>query len=107
MDDNKKAQLEEHGWVFGTVEEFLDLSPEESEYIEFKLLLSQAVRKHRLEHQLTQIAFAERIGSSQSRVAKMENGDPSVSADLLIKSLFALDVKRNDIAELLVSDYGS
>lgn len=40
MDDDKKAQVEEQGWVFGTVEEFLELSPEESEYVEFKLKLS-------------------------------------------------------------------
>jgi transcriptional regulator with XRE-family HTH domain len=39
---------------------------------------------------MTQVAVAKKIKSSQSRVAKMEAGDPSVSIDLLVRSLLAL-----------------
>ena len=39
------------------------------------------------------------LKSSQSRIAKMEKGDPSVSIDLLIKSLLALGTTRREIAK--------
>lgn len=102
MKESKKALLEKQGWKVGTVEQFLGLTPEESEYIELKLLLSRAVRERREQYQMTQTAFAKRLGSSQSRVAKMEKGDPSVSLDLLVKSLFTLNATRHDLAKWLV-----
>ena len=103
MNETKKARLEKHGWRVGSVDEFLELTPEESEYIELKLRLSRAVRERRQVQNVTQVVLAEKLGSSQSRVAKIEKNDPSVSVDLLLKSLFALDAKREDIAQILVS----
>lgn len=41
------------------------------------------------------------IRSSQSRVAKMEAGDPSVSLDLLVKSLLALGATDRDVASII------
>ncbi len=99
----KKDRLEKKGWRVGTVEEFLDLSPEEAAYIELKLRLSENVRLRRSRKKLSQKAFADMIRSSQSRVAKMEGGDPSVSIDLLIRSLLALGASHKDLAKVISS----
>jgi transcriptional regulator with XRE-family HTH domain len=50
---------------------------------------------------LTQTQVAKRFGSSQSRVAKMEAADKTVSTDLLLRSLFRLGAGRRDVARLL------
>ena len=90
MDKNKRIKLEKAGWTVGTTKEFLGLSQEESAYIELKFNLAKAFSEKRKSLGLSQVAVAKRLRSSQSRVAKMEAGDPSVSIDLLVKSLFAL-----------------
>jgi predicted metal-binding transcription factor (methanogenesis marker protein 9) len=93
MDKAKRKRLESAGWKFGTVKDFLDLSSEESAYIELKLKLAKNLQKRRIEKKLTQIEVARMLKSSQSRVAKMEAGDPTVSVDLLIRSLLTLGAK--------------
>lgn len=101
MEKRKKARLEARGWKIGDAKEFLNLSDEELEYIEIKLALSQSVRRLRREKGLTQEQTAQLIGSSQSRVAKMEAGDPSVSVDLLVKMLLTLGASREKLAEMI------
>jgi len=101
MDKRKKKTLESKGYKVGTVEQFLGLSAEESEYIELKLALSEALVKHRKSSKLTQLQLAKILKSSQSRVAKMEKGDPSVSLDLLVKSLLAMGAKKETIAKAI------
>ena len=77
------VRLKEAGWRTGSVAEFLELTPEDSALIEIKLRLTELAKKARARRHLSQVALAERIGSSQSRVAKLEAGDPSVSLELL------------------------
>ena len=106
MDEAKRKRLEAGGWKVGTVEEFLGLTPEESAYIELKIALTNALKFYRQSKQTTQKQLAKFIGSSQSRVAKMEAGDPSVSVDLLVKALFALDLSADQIlTHLLVEKW--
>ena len=102
MDKRKKKLLESKGYKVGTVDLFLGLSTEESEYIELKLALSEALAKRRKSSKLTQSQLAKMLKSSQSRVAKMEKGDPSVSLDLLVKSLLAMGAKKESIAKAIV-----
>jgi predicted XRE-type DNA-binding protein len=102
MDKKKKKNLESKGYKVGSVEEFLSLSTEESEYIELKLALSEALAKRRKKSNLTQAQLAKMLKSSQSRVAKMEKGDPSVSVDLLVKSLLAMGANKEGIAKAIV-----
>jgi ribosome-binding protein aMBF1 (putative translation factor) len=92
MDRAKRKRLETAGWKVGTVREFLDLSAEEEAYLEIKLQLAKNLQKRRREKKLTQVDLARMLKSSQSRIAKMEAGDPTVSIDLLIRSLLALGV---------------
>ena len=103
MRKTKKDRLEKQGWKIGSVDEFLDLSPEESAYIEMKLRLSETLRRRRKRRKLSQVEFAKLIKSSQSRVAKMEGGDPSVSLDLLIRSLLALGASNRELARAISS----
>ena len=97
MNKAKQAKLERKGWKFGSAEEFLGLSAEESAYIELKLALSDKLKAKRVSKRLTQAELAKIMNSSQSRVAKMEAGDPAVSIDLLIKSLLALGVSKKEL----------
>jgi len=103
MKQSKRKKLESKGWKIGTTEEFLQLTPEESEYIEIKLNLSKNLKERRQRKNMTQEDLARLIKSSQSRVAKMEAGDPTVSIDLLIRSLLALGTKKNNLAKMFSS----
>jgi len=107
MRSTKKERIQKKGWKVGSVEEFLDLSPEESAYIEMKLRLSESLRNRRKRRRLSQVQFAKMIKSSQSRVAKMEGGDPSVSIDLLIRSLLALGASNRELARVISSSQSS
>jgi predicted XRE-type DNA-binding protein len=98
MDDIKRQKIEAAGGKVVTVAEFLQLTPEEEAIIEIRLALSKSVKKLRQQERLSQQKLAENINSSQSRVAKMEAADRSVSIDLLIKSLLSLGATREDIA---------
>jgi DNA-binding transcriptional regulator YiaG len=86
-----------NGWVEGSVREFLELSDADMEYIETRRALSRKLKAVRKNLKLTQVEVAARLKTSQSRVAKMEKADPSVSADLLLQSLFSLGVKRREL----------
>ena len=99
MNTEKKKRLERSGWKVSGAAEFLQLSAEETKFIDLKLALAAGVRELREKQGLTQTALAARLGSSQSRVAKMEAGDRSVSLDLLIKSLLTIGAGSADIAK--------
>jgi ribosome-binding protein aMBF1 (putative translation factor) len=101
MEKAKRKRLEDSGWKVGSAAEFLDLSPVEAEIVEMKLALSSRLRKTRERRRLSQTDLAERMGSSQSRVAKMEAGDPGVSIDLLVQGLLAAGASRREIASAL------
>lgn len=98
MYQTKKKKLESRGWTVGDAADFLGLSDTESRLVEMKLALSVRLRKTREKRKLTQSELAKRMGSSQSRVAKMEAGDPSVSLDLLVLGLLAAGANEKDIA---------
>ena len=101
MDPIKHKQLASVGWKTGSAAEFLELSEEEAAFVELKLALGDALRKHRRAAGLTQIALAKRLRSSQSRVAKMEASDPSVSIDLLFRGLLATGASGQEIVRAI------
>jgi ribosome-binding protein aMBF1 (putative translation factor) len=103
MKPSKKANLEAAGWKVGNATDFLGLSADEAAYIELKLALSEELRKKRLKKKLTQIELAQLVASSQSRVAKMEAGDATVTVDLLVKSLLALGTTRKQLAHAIAA----
>ena len=103
MRKEKRRRLQARGWKLGTTREFLKLTPEETAYIELKLRLASSLRGRRQRQGLTQGDLAKRLESSQSRVAKMEAGDPSVSLDLLFRSLFVLGASSSELSRVISS----
>ena len=101
MDERKRKRLEAKGWKFGSAKDFLQLSDEEEAYIELRLKLADGLKARRVEQGLTQIQLAKAVQSSQSRVAKMEAGDPTVSLDLLVRSLLALGASGRELARII------
>lgn len=101
MNTTKRKRLEAKGWRFGNASDFLNLSPEEAAYVEVKLELSKRLQATRREKNLSQEQLAQLLKSSQSRVAKMEAGDPTVSLDLLVRSLLALGASRRVLSRML------
>ena len=99
MDSAKKKRLERAGWVAGNPRQFLQLTEEENRFLELKLALASGVRELRERRGLTQTALADRLGSSQSRVAKMEAADRSVSLDLMMRSLLTIGATATEIAK--------
>ncbi|MBC8203394.1 MAG: helix-turn-helix domain-containing protein [Planctomycetes bacterium] len=104
MKKNQQKRLEKAGWKFGTVSEFLNLTPEESELVEIRVALTVHFELKRNEMKLTQIDLAKKLGTSQSRVSKIENGDPSVSLDLLLENLVLMGATRKEIAKVIAGD---
>ncbi len=105
MKSRKRTRLEAAGWTVGSAQDFLGLSDAEAALIELKLALSAALRDQRKRRRLSQAQLARRLRSSQSRVAKMEAGDPSVSMDLLVRSLLALGASSTDLARAIRSSH--
>lgn len=101
MDKAKQKRLESAGWRIGDAADFLELTTEEAAFVELKLALAAYLREVREQRGLTQLQVARHLGSSQSRVAKMEAADASVSLDLLVKSLLALGVSRDEVARVI------
>jgi len=98
MDKKKIKELERKGWKVGDAQEFLGLSDSELAYIDLKIALSKRLRELREEQGITQVLLAKKIGSSQSRISKMEAGDSSVSVDLQIRTLLTLGATKEEIA---------
>ena len=101
MNTAKRQRLEAVGWKVTKAKEFLNLDDADMEYIETKLALTKALREQRRKHHLTQVALADQMKSSQSRIAKIEAGDPTVSVDLILRGLFAMGVKRRELAKAI------
>ena len=101
MRTEKRKYLEARGWKVGSVKEFLGLSDQESAYIELRLKLARGLKARRHARGLSQTQLAKAVQSSQSRVAKMEAGDPTVSLDLLVRSLLALGASNRDLGQII------
>lgn len=101
MDEQKRKELEEKGFKVGSAGEFLELTPEEESYIDIRLDIRDLVKSQRNKKGWTQQQLAESICSSQSRIAKLEAGDPGISLDLMIKALLQLGTSKKEIGKML------
>ncbi|HDH02896.1 MAG TPA: XRE family transcriptional regulator [Actinobacteria bacterium] len=101
MKTSKQEALERAGWRVGDAGEFLDLSDVEAALIDVRLALATELKARRRARKMSQAVLAQRVGSSQSRVAKMEAADRSVSIDLLVRCLLALGSTRGDIGRAI------
>ena len=103
MRANKRDKLTSKGWKVASAAEFLGLSPEEEALIELRLRLAHGLRARRPRQHMTQAQLAAAIRSSQSRLAKMEAGDPTVSLDLLVRSLLTLGASSTDLGKIIAA----
>lgn len=103
MNTGKLKRLRAAGWKSGSVQNFLGMNDQETALVELKLALVTAVREARRKHGLSQMDLAHRMRSSQSRVAKIETGDQSVSLDLIVRALFAAGATRRELQRALGS----
>jgi ribosome-binding protein aMBF1 (putative translation factor) len=103
MKAEKAKKLAKAEWKIGDAKDFLELDASEAEFVEIKLGLAQRLRELREQHKWTQADLAGRLGSSQSRVAKMEAADSTVSVDLLVRSLLAAGADRKDVGRAVGS----
>ena len=103
MEKEKKKRLESKGWTVGDIDEFLGLDKAEMAIIEMKVALANAIVEKRKKNKITQIQMAKAIGSSQSRVAKIEHADNTVSIELMIKSLLSMGSSTKEIAKAIQS----
>ncbi len=101
MDAMKRKRLKKAGWSVGDAADFLNLAPEEAALVEMRVALSRSLKARRLAAGLTQTTLVKQLGSSHSRVAKLEAADPSVSLELLIRALLAVGASRRDVASAL------
>jgi DNA-binding XRE family transcriptional regulator len=102
MEKRKKIKLQEYGWKVGDASDFLGLSQDESSYVELKVSLARYLQIKRQARHMTQHELARLIHSSQSRVAKMEKNDSTVSIDLMVRTLLSLGVSKAELAEAIV-----
>ena len=104
----KKTNAKEKNseWVVGSVQDFLELSDADMAIIEARLAAGKLLKATRQEKKLTQQTIANRLHTSQSRLAKMEAGHPSVSLDLLLRSLFTLGVSPQTISTIFLTKRG-
>ena len=103
MDTDKRERLEAAGYAIGNASDFLELTAAEAELVELKTRLALFAKEQRKLNNLSQDALAKKMGSSQSRVAKIESGDPSVSLDLIVRALLTSGATRQELARVIMN----
>ncbi|HEY1793325.1 MAG TPA: helix-turn-helix transcriptional regulator [Opitutaceae bacterium] len=103
MKSEKKNRLEAAGYRVGSADDFLGLTREESSLVTLRLSLAEEVRRRRVLLHYSQTELARRIGSSQSRIAKLEAAESDVSLDLLFRALFATGAKMRDVGKVVTA----
>jgi len=101
MKKSKQQRLSKAGWKIGSAQELLGLTDEEAALIEMRLALAISLKERRMAREWTQQDLAKELGSSQSRVAKMEAADATVSLDLMVRSLLVLGATRHDVGRII------
>lgn len=103
MKTQKKQHLEKAGFRAGSAAELLNLSAEESTLLNMRLALAGAVRGRRTQQGFSQSELARRLGSSQSRVAKLEAGESNVSFELLVRAMLVTGAKPSEVGRAIAA----
>src|SRR5690349_15115621 len=105
MKAGRVKRLNSAGWKVVSAKDSLGASDQEAVPVEVELWLMSALRESRRKRGISQVELAKRMGSSQSRIAKIEAGDPAVSLDLILRALVASGASRREIQETFASGY--
>jgi|AntRauTorckE6833_2_1112554.scaffolds.fasta_scaffold21306_2 ribosome-binding protein aMBF1 (putative translation factor) len=106
MDSERIEELKKKGFHVGSVDQFLELTPEESTMIEIRLQLVDLVKSRREKRGLTQTELAASMGSSQSRIAKLESGDTGITIDFMIRALLQLGITKKELGKAFEEESG-
>ena len=99
---NGEKRVKALGWKDGTVAEFLRLTPEEICSDRDQIGVSRKLRERR-QRRMTQAQLAKKLQSSQSRIAKAETGDSSVSIELLVRAMLATGATPREIGKTIAN----
>lgn len=88
MDAAKKAALEAAGVRFTTVAEFLGLTEDERQLVEFRVWVARQIRANREARGLSQKEAGKAMKTTQPRFAKIEAGASDVSLDQMLRGYF-------------------
>ena len=97
MDEAKRAALAAAGFVPVEISDILRLTPAEEAMIATRLAIRDAVRDLRKSSGLSQAELAKAMGSTQSKVARIETVAVGVSLDLMLKALYTLGGTLGDL----------
>ena len=89
MDSEKRKALEAAGWRFGDAADFVGMTRDESQLLDARIEAALAVRRQREAMKLSQKQLANRIKTTQPRVAKIERAAPDVSLDQILRAFAA------------------
>ena len=103
MKSTQRKALERAGWRTGSADKFLELKSEETALVNMRLSLADNLRGRRTKLGLSQTELAARLGSSQSRVAKMEAGGADVSLDLLVRAMLNTGASAREVANAIAA----
>jgi hypothetical protein len=90
MTEQEKKNLEAAGWKVGDVDEFLELTPEETAIVEMRVALAKALQQRQLKFRAAKPVPTRRKSTNK--------GESSESIDSMIRSLLVLGASRREIA---------
>ena len=90
MDARKRKSLEAAGWKFGDAADFLGMTDEERRLLDARMEMAIAVRRLREAKSLSQKQLAERLKTTQPRIARIERAAANVSFDQIFKAFTAV-----------------
>ena len=104
MDGEERAKMKAMGYVVvNDAADWLELTEVERQIVDLRVRLGREIRRRRTEAGLSQAQLAEKIGSSQSRVAKAEGRAPGVAIDLMMRAFFATGGTVDELAQAIGS----
>ena len=102
MDAEERAKMEAMGYaIVDDAADWLELSEVERQIVDVRVKLGREIRRRRSDAGLSQAQLAEKIGSSQSRVAKAEGTAPGVAIDLMMRVFFATGGTVAELAQAI------
>ena len=102
MNAEKMKRIKAEGYKVTTADEWLGLTPEESQLVDIRLALAEQLEEVRKEKGISQAQLAAKMGTKQSGIARMVNRPETSSMDNLVKGLIALGVPISKIAACLI-----
>lgn len=100
MNNQKLKKIKAAGYTVTHADEWLRLDAEEKALVSMRISLAKEVENLRKKRDITQTELAERLGTKQSGIARMERNPRNATLDSLVKALLELGSTPKKIAAL-------